>query len=96
MYLIESSKTILNHSLKERESVIDKLCRQLFQERFKSEPVETEEYFLAVSRDIYQNPIKAGLCKKAKEYKWGSYSECLTQARLVDVDFGEIGFLMKF
>ena len=31
----------------------------LFQDRFKSEPIETNEYFLTVLRYIHQNPIKA-------------------------------------
>ena len=33
----------------------------LFQDRFRSEPVETDEYFLTVLRYIHQNPIKAKL-----------------------------------
>jgi len=33
----------------------------LFQDRFKSEPVEDDEYFLTVIRYIHQNPIKAGI-----------------------------------
>lgn len=38
----------------------------LFQDRYKSEPVETDEYFLQVIRYIHQNPIKAGICEKMK------------------------------
>ena len=34
----------------------------LFQDRFKSENVETEEYFLTVVRYIPQNPVKVGIC----------------------------------
>ena len=33
----------------------------LFQDRFKSEPVDSNEYLLTVVRYIHQNPIKAGL-----------------------------------
>ena len=36
----------------------------LFQDRFKSEPVEDDTYFLTVLRYIHQNPMKAGLSKK--------------------------------
>ena len=36
-----------------------KRCGHLFQERFKSEVVETNAYFLTVLRYIHQNPIKA-------------------------------------
>ena len=44
----------------------------LFQDRFKSEPVETDEYFLSVLVYIYQNPVKAGLCRLPIEYEWSS------------------------
>ena len=40
----------------------------LFQDRFRSEPVETDEYFMTVLRYIHQNPIKAGLCKVIDAY----------------------------
>ncbi len=33
----------------------------LFQDRYKSEAVETNAYFLTVLRYIHQNPIKAGI-----------------------------------
>ena len=33
----------------------------LFQDRYKSEPVENDAYFLTVIRYIHQNPIKAKL-----------------------------------
>jgi len=36
-----------------------KRCGHLFQERFKSEIVETDSYFLTVLRYIHQNPLKA-------------------------------------
>ena len=41
----------------------------LFQDRYKSEPVDDDSYFLTVMRYIHQNPIKAGLCKKVDGYK---------------------------
>ncbi len=50
----------------------------LFQDRYKSEPVETDEYFLAVLRYIHQNPVKAGLSKTVDEYNWSSYHEYIT------------------
>lgn len=45
----------------------------LFQDRFKSEPVDTDAYFLTVLRYIHQNPIKAELCKNLSDYKYSSY-----------------------
>ena len=59
----------------------------LFQDRFKSEPVEDDSYFLTVLRYIHQNPVKAGLSKKVKDYIFSSYNEYLTNQELVNVDF---------
>ncbi|NPV45299.1 MAG: transposase [Firmicutes bacterium] len=47
----------------------------LFQNRYMSEPVETESYFLTVLRYIHQNPVKAGLVQKAEKYSWSSYQQ---------------------
>jgi REP element-mobilizing transposase RayT len=44
----------------------------LFQNRFCSEPIEDDDYFLTVLVYIYQNPVKAGICGIAADYEWGS------------------------
>ena len=44
----------------------------LFQDRYKSEPVDDEKYLLTVFRYILKNPQKAGLCH-ASQYPWSSY-----------------------
>lgn len=49
----------------------------LFQDRYKSEPVEDETYLLTVFRYILNNPVKAGLCGKAEEYPYSSAGEYL-------------------
>lgn len=54
----------------------------LFQGRFKSEAVETDDYFLIVMRYIHQNPLKANIASSVKEYKWSSYSDYLTKKRV--------------
>lgn len=46
----------------------------LFQNRYKSEPVEDDSYFLTALRYIIQNPMKAGLENAPGEYPWSSYS----------------------
>ncbi|OAT80932.1 transposase [Bacillus sp. MKU004] len=50
-------------------------CGHLFQERFKSENVETAEYFRTVLRYIHQNPLKAGLSTDVFKCKWTSIHE---------------------
>ena len=48
----------------------------LFQERYKSEPVETEDYLLTVFRYILQNPLHAGLESIVGDtYRWSSFRE---------------------
>lgn len=44
----------------------------LFQDRFKSERVDTDKYLLTVIRYIHQNPVKAGIAKKAADWRWSS------------------------
>lgn len=59
----------------------------LFQDRFKSEPVEDDGYFLTVVRYIHQNPVKAGICKNIKDYNYSSYAEYISKSWIVDTDF---------
>lgn len=59
----------------------------LFQDRFKSEPVETDEYFLTVIRYIHQNPVKANICKEIADYKFSSYREYLVKNHIADTEF---------
>jgi putative transposase len=47
----------------------------LFQDRYKSEPVENDTYFLTVLRYIHQNPIKAGIETNIAKYQWSSFNE---------------------
>ena len=47
----------------------------MFQDRFKSEPVEDESYFMTVLRYIHQNPVKAKMAATAEEYRWSSYND---------------------
>ena len=58
----------------------------LFQDRFKSEPVDDDRYFLTVLRYIHQNPIKAKICKTAEQYRYSSMNEYLVNSNHVDVD----------
>ena len=58
----------------------------LFQDRYKSEPVENDAYFLTVIRYIHQNPIKAGISENL-DYEYSSYKEFLDVSDFVDCDF---------
>lgn len=45
----------------------------LWEGRFKSTLVDTERYFLAVSRYIELNPVRAGMVEHPMNYPWSSY-----------------------
>nr|MCR5388826.1 hypothetical protein [Lachnospiraceae bacterium] len=49
----------------------------LFQDRYKSEPVEDERYFLTVLRYIIQNPMRAGMEDAPGKYPWTSFGAYL-------------------
>lgn len=59
----------------------------LFQDRFKSEPVEDDAYLLTAIRYIHQNPIKAKLCENIEDYRFSSYREYTDRKWIVDTDF---------
>lgn len=45
----------------------------LFEDRFRSHPVQTEKYFMACSRYIELNPVRARMVASAGDYPWSSY-----------------------
>ena len=58
----------------------------LFQERYKSEPVEDDGYLLTVFSYIHYNPTKAHIAA-FDEYEWSSYHEYLGQPGICTTDF---------
>ena len=55
----------------------------LFQDRYKSEPVEDDAYLLTVVRYIHHNPVKAGLCRWPEDYRYSSYTGYLRGDKLL-------------
>jgi putative transposase len=45
----------------------------LWEGRFKSSLVDSEEYLLNLYRYIEMNPVRAGMVKHPKDYRWSSY-----------------------
>ena len=50
----------------------------LFQDRFKSEAVENDGYFLTVLRYILRNPVKAGICQRPEDYPYSNAKSIIT------------------
>ncbi|MFZ7131155.1 MAG: transposase [Eubacteriales bacterium] len=59
----------------------------VFQDRFKSENIERDTYFITVLKYILNNPAKANLVEEAQEYKWSSYREYIKKKTITDVKF---------
>ena len=55
----------------------------LFQDRYLSETVENEGYFLTAIRYIHRNPVKAMMVRKPEEYPYSSYPGYFTSQPLI-------------
>jgi putative transposase len=44
----------------------------VYQGRFKSFPVQTDEHFLTVARYVERNALRAGLVERAEQWQWSS------------------------
>ena len=69
----------------------------LFQGRFGSKPVVSDEQLMTVVRYIHLNPAEDGLSDSC-EYPWSSYAEYLGMPKLVSTDFvlGVFGGVERF
>ncbi len=56
----------------------------LFQDRFRSEPIETDAYLLTAFRYILQNPQKAGICA-LEAYPWSSWRSMEGQGSICNI-----------
>lgn len=62
-------------------------CGHLFQDRFKSEVVDSDRYFLTVLRYIHQNPLRAKIVEDITDYPWSSYEDYMKQMDWIDKEF---------
>ncbi len=61
----------------------------LFQDRYRSEPVQDQRYFLTVLHYILNNPVKAGLCSKAVDYPLSSALDYFHGGGITDTGYAE-------
>ena len=62
-------------------------CGAIFQGRYKSIPVNDDEYYITVLRYIHQNPIKAGIVEKCSDYEFSSYNAYFSKSDFVNTGF---------
>jgi len=75
-------------------NIKNKLEGHVFQDRFKSQPIEDDTYLLQVIRYIHNNPVKARMISKVEEYEWSSYNTFLSQELLCK--YKEMIFVMDY
>jgi putative transposase len=56
----------------------------LYQGRFKSFPVQTDEHFLTVCRYVERNPVRAGLVTRAEDWPWSSAAKACNAESSLD------------
>ncbi|HCW03277.1 MAG TPA: transposase, partial [Clostridium sp.] len=61
----------------------------LFQDRYKSEAINDNTYFMTVLRYILNNPVKARICKNSAEYSLSSASSYFNRNGITDTAFAE-------
>lgn len=63
----------------------------LFQDRFKSEPINNDRYLPAAVRYIHNNPVKANIVQEPAQFQWSSYNSYISndnvRSDLIDRDF---------
>ncbi|MBR1558400.1 MAG: hypothetical protein IJ647_11750, partial [Prevotella sp.] len=72
-YLSLLKKRLCHGKVEKRAELEYGRIGHLFQDRFRSEPCNTPEYFFTLFRYIHQNPVKAGLVKLAQDYPYSSW-----------------------
>ena len=59
----------------------------LWESRYKSSPIQTDEYLLACIRYIELNPVRAEVVADAQDYRWSSYKARMKGHERVMPDF---------
>ncbi len=62
----------MTHAMRYRTSHRTVGYGPLYQGRYKSFVIERDEYFLTAARYVERNPLRAGLVKRAQEWRWSS------------------------
>ena len=56
--------------------------------RYKSEPIEDDAYFLTLIKYIHMNPVKAGITQTPNNYIWSSYNDYFNDnSTLTDTEY---------
>lgn len=59
-------------------------CGYVFRNRYRAEEIYTEKHLISCINYIHNNPVKAGICKEKKNYKYSSYNDYVNKKRFVN------------
>ena len=62
----------------------------VWQGRFKAFPIEQDDHLLTVLRYIERNPLRAGLAKRAEDWRWSSLQHWQAIGPVSGVDLGPV------
>lgn len=86
----------VSNSYSHYKNLKSKRIGPLFQGRFKSVLVETDEQLSHLSRYIHLNPVVGGLVSKPGDYRWSSFKEYLglvdPRKKICNTDLALVGF----
>jgi putative transposase len=75
------------HSMRWRRRTETVGLGHVYQDRFKNSQIFSERHYYNCLRYVEQNPLRAGLVRSAKEWRWSSLSERLGSGRgILDAD----------
>ena len=57
---------------------------QIFQGRYRCEPIKTPNHLYSAIRYVWRNPVTAHMCKSPEDYPWSSYRLLGKQNNLID------------
>lgn len=72
---LQETMSITNTKFAMIYNYINDRVGHVFQDRYKSEQIETDEYLMNVVRYVHNNPVKANIVDDADDYEWSSYKE---------------------
>lgn len=63
-------------------------CGHVYQDRFKGSKIYTEAYYYNVLRYVEQNPLRANLVRRSRDWRWSSLAERLGNRERLLLDVG--------
>lgn len=74
----------VNTSYANYYNTIEERVGHVFRNRYEAEEINSERYLLNCIAYIHNNPVKAGMVKKASDYKYSSYNNYINKTGIIN------------